>query len=311
MTAGEKILTIVIPVFNRANCVCETLDSIAAQDTRDFALILVDNNSSDQTLEVLRNWAESHPDIPVEVIVEKRPNASAARNAGLERVKTEWTLFFDSDDLMENHHISRVVRNICSNPEIDLWGWDTIQEYRKTSKGKFPAKPTHWSNLLNGNFATQRYIARTSLFREVGGWDSEITLWDDIELGTRILEARPRIRKIDYFGQPLSVRVRRSEISISGTDWTNQLSRIEKAMLPISLTLGPSRSFLADIKRAHAYGCAARENRYLAEPYMNALLKQQSSLRNRILLRFLYSTTRLGIRGTHHLLRICMEGRLK
>ena len=88
-------ITIIIPVYNRAGIVGPTLDAVAAQTWRPLNVILVDNASTDNTLQVLNQWKKSveRPDFKVEVIEERTPGASAARNAGLRRATTRWTMF--------------------------------------------------------------------------------------------------------------------------------------------------------------------------------------------------------------------------
>ena len=95
-------ITIIVPVYNRAHLVGATLDSIAAQTLRPIHLVLVDNNSQDNTLKVLLDFKKRHQsdDFKVTVLQETRRGAAAARNCGLQEATTEWVMFFDSDDIM-------------------------------------------------------------------------------------------------------------------------------------------------------------------------------------------------------------------
>lgn len=92
----QALISIIIPVFNRAGIVGRTLDSIAAQTLRPLNIILVDNNSSDNTLEVLTQWGKdnSTDDFKITILQEKKPGAAAARNCGLKIVKTPYVMFF-------------------------------------------------------------------------------------------------------------------------------------------------------------------------------------------------------------------------
>ena len=76
----QALISIIIPVFNRAGIVGRTLDSIAAQTLRPLNIILVDNNSSDNTLEVLTQWGKdnSTDDFKITILQEKKPGASIA-----------------------------------------------------------------------------------------------------------------------------------------------------------------------------------------------------------------------------------------
>lgn len=190
---GEKKISVVIPVYNREKIVLRTLECISLQDTRDFNLIIVDNNSQDNSFAVITSWAERNKDINCLICTEKTPGASAARNSGLRHVVTDYVMFFDSDDVMDYNHISSVINEINSHPNVDVIGWEGLQEQ---SNGKFKLARftvTHpmRNHLIFGTLSTFRYAVKTELIRKVGGWNEKLRAWDDYELGVRILLAKP------------------------------------------------------------------------------------------------------------------------
>ena len=77
-------VTIVIPVYNRAHTIARTLRSIDAQTLRPARVILVDNNSSDSSVDAMRAWADGKD--YVTLLSQPRPGACAARNRGLDHV---------------------------------------------------------------------------------------------------------------------------------------------------------------------------------------------------------------------------------
>lgn len=296
---SEHLLTVVVPVYNRASLLVEFLESLGAQDSRGFELIVVDNASTDNSHEVAETWAKSNPDIPTRVITETRRGGAAARARGLDEVRTEWTLFFDSDDIMLPAHIGRVLAAIASDPETDVWGWNVGMQGYIRAKGVFAAKASHWTNMMNGQFATQRYCARTEIFRKAGNWNPAIGLWDDIELGTRILKQKPRVGKIK--GEP-TVQVRFNADSITGT-WSSQLHRIEPALSEIEKSLDGRQLLMTDIRRAQTYALAAREGASEAKSMQEELMRRTPDRFHRLALMYIYETVRRGIRGTYLLLR--------
>lgn len=189
-------VTIVIPVYNRADIVGRTLQSVAAQTLRPLSVVLVDNGSTDATPEVLRQWkaAVESPDFTVEVIEETRRGPSAARNAGLAAVKTEWTMFFDSDDIMLPDHARRACEAAVARPDADMVGWPMRicdGEGRPRALRKFWAEDMTYFNIFRSITSSQQYMARTELFRRAGGWDESLSIAEDIELGQRILSLSP------------------------------------------------------------------------------------------------------------------------
>lgn len=213
-------LTVVIPVYNREKIVPRTLASIERQSTRDFAVVLVDNNSTDGTLNVLSRWRDkmTAEGLDVTVIKETKPLATAARNAGLALVTTPYTMFFDSDDEMLPCHIADFLQAIDSQPEADILGRSIISLFPDGSKRtmKFTTSNMLYNHIFHSILGTQRYVARTDLFRLVGGWDETLPAWNDYELGVRLLLANPRV--VQVAGQPSVVQHIHHQ-SITGSDF--------------------------------------------------------------------------------------------
>lgn len=257
MEKKDVLLSIVIPVWNRAGVVCDTLNSIAGQSYRSFELVIVDNGSDDDTLAVLEAWERANEECGFDIRIESctTPGAAAARNHGLSVVRAPWVMFFDSDDIMHSAHLSRVAEAICNNPEADIIGWDTIYERLDGSRRRcgFFGTDMERHNLFDGAMATQRWVARTALVRSVGGWDENVGYWDDIELGSRMLAADPQVKYIGVGG----VLVRESGESISSAG-ANDPGSIEPALSRMEKTLGSKGRRWCRMKRAVEYALSSR-----------------------------------------------------
>ena len=92
-------LSIIIPVYNVADWLPDTLDSVLAQTFRDFELILVDDGATDGSGEICDSYAAR--DARVRVIHQKNAGVSAARNTGVAAARGEYIGFTDSDDIIE------------------------------------------------------------------------------------------------------------------------------------------------------------------------------------------------------------------
>lgn len=240
--ASESQITIIIPVYNRAKVVKATLDSVAKQSLRPLDVILVDNNSTDNTLEVLNEWKQQTEtkDFRIKVLSESKPGATAARNRGLKEVTTPYTMFFDSDDVMTPNHTKRAVEAFNKNPHLDIVGWNT--DVRTLSGGKsqyrFCNKDIFYNHIFHATMATQRFAARTLLFREVGEWNESLPAWNDYELGIRLLTTNPKIKKLT--GEPTVTVILQKE-SITGTSFSSRPHEWEKALDAIDLILDNSK----------------------------------------------------------------------
>ncbi len=249
-----KLISVVIPVLNRAELILRTLDSIAGQTGCQFAVIVVDNGSDDGTPEAVHRWAEAHRDgsLSITLLSETTPGAAAARNRGLVAVRTPYVMFFDSDDRMLPGHMARVCAALEAYPEADIIGWDTVN-----STGKrlvFAADP--WDLLFRGGMATQRWAARTSAVRRAGGWNPSLSLWDDIELGARLLAPKPAVVKLE--GEP-TVEVTLRPDSITMREHSLDSQALLSALDAMAVGL-PELKPLVPFKIAIVAGNNARRN---------------------------------------------------
>jgi len=255
----EKKLSIVIPVYNRGGIIGRTLQSIQAQTYRPLKIILVDNASTDNTVAVLGAWRSevSAPDFEVEVLCEPTPGAAVARNRGLSRVDTPWVMFFDSDDTMRPGHCDRAMA--AAGDDVDIVGWDVnITQPGGCRTGIFVRDHIHFDNIFHGGFATLRWCARAEVVRRAGGWIPETLIWDDIELGTRMIAGGVRIKRLK--GEP-TVDVEFSSVSISNEPWLSRLERIDAVLGLIKAALPEDKKHYAAFKLALAAGEAMRMSR--------------------------------------------------
>ena len=297
---SQAQLTIVIPVYNRATIVERTLASVAAQTLRPLSVVLVDNNSTDNTLAVLQRWAEANsaPDFAVEVITEPRPGAANARNAGLARVQTPWTMFFDSDDIMLPDHCTSAIATAAANPTVQIIGWDAELQYPDghTRFLRFTIRDAIYANVFHSTFSTQLYMAHTELFRQVGGWLKDSRMFDDCELGNRLLLKKPIIVKRS---KPILVNVYQQENSISCTNVC--LDSCEVALSGIEANLPPRHRHWVDLQRLLMTATWARHSEGAAD-HARAILSRQPWLRRQLWTLF-YHYSLHGGRGVARLYR--------
>ena len=92
-------VSVIIPVYNVAEYLPECLDSVISQTLKEIEIICVDDGSTDNSVEILKEYANK--DSRITVIVQKNLHAGVARNAGLAVAKGKYLSFLDSDDFFE------------------------------------------------------------------------------------------------------------------------------------------------------------------------------------------------------------------
>lgn len=301
-------LSVIIPVYNRASLVGRLLECIRTQELWPDELILVDNNSTDGSYDVLCRWRDSLPDelkMRVKVTSEKRQGAARARHTGVDMATGDYIHALDSDDTIQPGYFARIYDVVKSNGEPDLCVWPIT---RHELCGRIKVRPLIMgkpfdNNILHALLSTQGYAVKREFLQRCGNWRTDLHGWDDIELGHRILLEGPRIA---WDRRSLYDCWEQGEMSITGADYTHRegewehvIDLMEEATLEsnhpetvhIMRLLAYKRSNLAALYRREGnYKAARREqSKALKSPWLTVL--------QRLYLRFSYRLTAAGIPG--------------
>lgn len=308
--AQKETMTIVVPVKNRPHLVSRTLDSIKAQTWRPMRVVVVDNDSTDETPDVLRQWKAKNetPDFQVDIFEEKTPGPAAARARGVEEVDSRLVMHFDSDDIMEPHHVETVMQRFAADDYPDLVYFRIRQNSIDGKKSMISHSPGSDgiidSHLKHSILSTPRFACETALIRRAGSWNRKLVCWEDFELGLRILlEARRRA-----FIKDVEIEIYSREESVTGTEFFSKRGKWEEALREMEKTLEKSthpkrrkwmryisyrKAILAAAyrKEGHPEEAKVLLKEALANPLLNAL--------QRSYFRVAYQYTALGGRGAY------------
>ena len=189
--AGDMpAVSIIIPVYNTAGYISEALESVFAQTFTDFEVIVINDGSSDtdKLEKVLELYLER-----IVYLKQENRGPSAARNAGIRRARGEFIAFLDSDDTWLPEYLSKQIKCFASSAELNMVYSDTWLYGQSPLSGKsyfqaFPPKsPANFQNLLNyGSVLTSCVVVRKRVLLEVGLFDEELILLEDIHVWLRI-----------------------------------------------------------------------------------------------------------------------------
>ncbi|MFC0343540.1 glycosyltransferase family 2 protein [Epilithonimonas hispanica] len=111
----NHLVSIIIPNFNRATLIKETLDSIASQTYPNWECIIVDDGSTDDSIKVINQYAERDSRFKLFMRPKDYPKgANSCRNIGIKKAVGNYIIFFDSDDLMTPNHVEEKLKLIQS-----------------------------------------------------------------------------------------------------------------------------------------------------------------------------------------------------
>jgi glycosyltransferase involved in cell wall biosynthesis len=110
--------SVIIPTYNRAHLVIEAIDSVLSQSYSHFEVIVVDDGSTDNTEQVIRDRYFSHQKLIY--FKKQHEERGVARNFALKHAKGDYAVFLDSDDLMKPHYLQTLNNIIVEHPQVKL-----------------------------------------------------------------------------------------------------------------------------------------------------------------------------------------------
>jgi glycosyltransferase involved in cell wall biosynthesis len=119
------VISVVIPTYNAANYLKETLDSVLAQDYDDFEIVIVDDCSTDQTKRIIDQYASEK--IVYIKLERNHGGPSKARNVGINKAKGKYIALCDSDDILPNDRLSTAIKYLDQHPEIAMTFTDEVK----------------------------------------------------------------------------------------------------------------------------------------------------------------------------------------
>jgi glycosyltransferase involved in cell wall biosynthesis len=207
MINQSPFFSIIIPVFNRKDLLIRSLDSVFSQTFKSFEVIVVDDNSTDETGEYLKKLQNIH----LVVLSNTRgKGACGSRNVGIENAKGEWIAFLDSDDWWEPTKLEVVSNFIHSNKSFGVFysACFYVSEYDELNPiptlGITGDMSKHLGR-MNPIRGFSSVVVKKSLVRLVGGFDEELPARQDIDLYFKLSKQSsfyfiPNLLVYVYFG---------------------------------------------------------------------------------------------------------------
>ncbi len=210
------VVTIVMPVWNRAGVVGQAIASVQTQTLSRWELVVVDDGSTDGTQDVVEEFARD--DSRIQLVRRSHEGVSAARNAGIEAATGKLLAFLDSDNTWRPSFLELMVAGLDASAARAGYAATRMLGTRTEYSGQ----AVDLLQMLVRNYVDLNVlVAEAELVRSVGGFDESLRRWVDYDLALRILEVAPieylPFIGCDYVDDDSADRITRSE----SANWVN------------------------------------------------------------------------------------------
>jgi glycosyltransferase involved in cell wall biosynthesis len=199
----NKIVTIITPMFNSQCTINETIESVLNQELDSWELIIIDDGSIDNSLQIVEDYCRKDSRIKLLLRGREPKGASTCRNIGIQQASGEFILFLDSDDFLEPFCTRQRLQVMEENPNLEM-GIFLMKEftYKKGDSNKIAnmldsVDPLY--DFLSGKFpwTVTSPIWKKNILIELKGFNETINRMQDPDLHVRAL-LRPVNYKLFY-----------------------------------------------------------------------------------------------------------------
>ena len=206
-------VSVVIPAFNAATTLSETLDSVIAQSFVDWEAVVVDDGSNDDTWEIAQHRSGDDPRI--RVLSQENAGVSAARNIGIAAARAPLLVFLDSDDCLAPDHLACLLEAVkVEGAAVAYCGYlrvrsdgsvIAVEQCAEISERPFDVFARRSAAAIHC------FMVRRDLVEEVGGFDTGLATCEDWDLWQRI--ARMGVRFTSIPSSLAYYRIRQGSLS--------------------------------------------------------------------------------------------------
>lgn len=276
-------VSVVICAYNAAPFIAETLESVFAQTSQDYEIIVVNDGSTDETDQVIAPYLDR-------LTYLKQPNSGpgAARNTAFKYARGRYIALLDSDDQWLPHYLETMLEKMRAEPEIDVLYPNAFLFGTAQWEGKLfqDICPSTTPVTLEKFLTRECNVFISAVFKheildEVGWFDESLRGSEDFDLWLRMLQHGYRF---DFLPEPLArYRKRADSLSSSSTRYfQNVLRALCKALSAPQTTPEQTRLIMTTISNIEAeIGLVTLKQKILARDFLSAVRDITDVIANR------------------------------
>jgi len=178
-------ISIIIPCFNVQEYIEECVTSCINQSSVVNEIICIDNNSTDNTWEILKSLKQQFPSLIIDQ--ELRKGAPYARNKGLNKATSKWIQFLDSDDLLFPTKIEHQAKLVKDHPNADYIIASSFRKFTNGSIKLFTPETEALNGIFKSNFGnTCSNLWKKSAIMQIDGWNTSLASSQEYDLLFRL-----------------------------------------------------------------------------------------------------------------------------
>lgn len=226
------VVSVLLSCYNGARWLDEAIDSVLGQSFGDFEFIIVDDGSTDNSLEIIQRFAEQ--DTRIVVIAKRNTGLAASLNEGIQHACGEWIARLDADDICEPTRLEMQLAKARENPSLVFIGSGHFEIDENGGAKKIFRYPNRHELLVRNLTTARKFPAHSSAFyrtdvvRSIGGYRALIRRSEDSDLWLRLSE----VGQLTAINEPL-VRIRKHSNQIS-QDESGRRQQIDSRIAIIS-----------------------------------------------------------------------------
>lgn len=186
------MISVVIPIYNEEDEIEGCLQAFSVQSYRGpFELLVVDNGSTDASADLVRAFAQAHPNLDVKMIYEGKRGVAAASQAGFEAAKSPIIARTDADTIVDQRWLEAIARGFSDEHVAALCGHVGFREPTLLQRMLFLEFLIELHQRLHilikkPHFWGFNFAVRKEVFLRAGGFNTRLRLAEDLDLGLRI-----------------------------------------------------------------------------------------------------------------------------
>lgn len=199
----QKLLSIVIPVYNNGRYINQCLSSILQQDINfnDIEIVCINDGSTDNSLEEI-NRVEMDYDFEINIVNKENTGVSESRNVGIKSATGKFIWFIDSDDYIEKKSLKKII-DILENKNADIYimGYNLVDDNGKKIKSikEYNDNNRYDEILKNGRFncVWQLIISKDFIIENDFKFNKQYIIAEDMLFNLDMISTKPKIYYID------------------------------------------------------------------------------------------------------------------